>query len=68
MLIFVVATPLRHRDLNIFLISEALLRCRVFIVAKLKNCRMPSSEKTTFTLQTTIALFCGTTLYTVAAI
>ena len=27
-----------------FLVSEALLRCRVDVVAKLNNCSMPSSE------------------------
>ena len=48
--IFIVATPSRHWGLTIFrffsgpwLVPEAILRCRVVIVAKLKNCRMPSS-------------------------
>ena len=48
--IFVVATPARHWGLTIFrnfsgpwLILEALLRCHVVVVAKLKNCRVPSS-------------------------
>ena len=37
--------PSRHRDLfKFFLVPEARLHCRVFIVAKLKNCRVPSSE------------------------
>ena len=43
------ATPSKHRDLNIFrifLVPEALLRCRVVVVKKLKNCRVPSSVKT----------------------
>ena len=40
------ATPFRHRNLYIvelFLVSEALLRSRVVVVAKQKNCRVPSS-------------------------
>ena len=40
------ATPFRHRGLNschICFITEALLRCRVAVVAKLKNWRVPSS-------------------------
>ena len=40
------ATPFRHRGLNschICFITEALLRCRVAVVAKLKNCRVLSS-------------------------
>ena len=40
------ATPSRHRDINIFrsfLVLEALLHCRIVFVAKLKNCRVPSS-------------------------
>ena len=47
--IFVVSTQstvCRHRDHNIFQIfpvPEALLCCRVVIVAKLKHCRLPSS-------------------------
>ena len=43
--IFIVATPSRHRDLNIyaiFSVPEALLHCRVVVVAKLYNCRVPS--------------------------
>ena len=41
------ATPSRHIDLNIFrifFVPEALLRCRVVVVTKLKNCRVPSSD------------------------
>ena len=45
--IFVVATPFRRKDLNIFRFFfgflEALFRCRVVVVAKLKHCRVPSS-------------------------
>ena len=48
--ILVVATPSRHRGLTIFricsgpwLVLEALWHCRVVVVAKLKNCRVPSS-------------------------
>ena len=48
--ILVVATPSRHRGLTIFricsgpwLVLEALWNCRVVVVAKLKNCRVPSS-------------------------
>ena len=47
--IFIVATPSGHGGLTIFrfsgpwLVLEALLRCRVFIVAKLKCFRVPSS-------------------------
>ena len=45
--ISVVAIPSRHQGLTIFLVPdlvlEALLRCRVVVVAKLKNCRVPSS-------------------------
>ena len=48
--IFIVATLSRHWGLTIFwffsgpwLVPEALLRCRVVVVAKLKNCRVPSS-------------------------
>ena len=48
MSIFVVATPFRHRGLDIFHIFPVtkalyLLRCRVVAVAKLSNCRVPSS-------------------------
>ena len=45
--IFGVITPSRPRDLNIsrfFLVSEALLRCRIVVVAKLKNGRVPSTD------------------------
>ena len=48
--IFVVATPSRHWGLNIFRIfsgplpvPEALLHCRIVVVAKLKSCCVPSS-------------------------
>ena len=47
--IFVVATPSRHWGLTIFrlfsgpwLFPEAVLHCRVVVVAKLENCRMPA--------------------------
>ena len=48
MSILVVATPFRHRGLDIFHIFPVtkalyLLRCRVVAVAKLSNCRVPSS-------------------------
>ena len=46
--IFGVATSFKHRGLQIFLamflFPDALLRCRVVVVAKLKNWRLPSSE------------------------
>ena len=43
------ATPFRHRDetLTFFVfiqVNEALIHCRV-IATKLKNCRVPSSDK-----------------------
>ena len=38
--IFVVATIF-----NFFLVPEAVLHCRVVVVAKLKNCRVPSSGR-----------------------
>ena len=43
------ATPFRHRDetLTLFVfiqVNEALIHCRV-IATKLKNCRVPSSDK-----------------------
>ena len=45
MSIFVVATPFRNWDLNIFLVYEAFLRCGIVaIVAKLKNCHVSNSE------------------------
>ena len=45
------ATPFRHRDetLTFFVfiqVNEALIHCRV-IATKLKNCRVPSSDKKT---------------------
>ena len=47
--IFVVATPSRHRDLNIFrifLVPEALLRWRVVVVALLlSHCRFREAKK-----------------------
>ena len=56
--IFVVASPSRHRGLTIFqnfsgpwLFLEALLRCRIVVVAKLKNCRMPSSANFVIRIQ-----------------
>ena len=48
--IFVVATPSRHQDLNIFRIfscpwgSVTLSRYHIVVVAKLKYCRLPSSD------------------------
>ena len=48
--IFVVVTLFRHKGLHIFcilLVTEALLRCRVVVVEKLKNCRVPSSTQDT---------------------
>ena len=55
--IFVVATPSRHWGLTIFrlfscpcLFPEAVLHCRVVAVAKLKNCRVPSSAFLTWTV------------------
>ena len=48
--VFVVATPFRHRNLNIFRIfswPEALLDCHVVVVAKLKKCRVRSFEEIT---------------------
>ena len=47
--IFVVATPSRHRYLNIFrffFVPEALLRCRVVFVSKLNIVACPALEKT----------------------
>ena len=45
MTIFFVATPSIDTILfDFFLVHGALLRCRVVIVAKLKHCRVPSSE------------------------
>ena len=47
--IFVVATPSRHRYLNIFrffFVPEALLRCRVVFVSKLNIVAYPALEKT----------------------
>ena len=56
--IFVVASPSRHWGLTIFqnfsgpwLFLEALLRCRIVVVAKLKNCRMPSSANFVIRIQ-----------------
>ena len=53
--IFIAATPSRHWGITIFrffsspwLVPETLLRCRVVVVAKLKNCRVPSSDCFTF--------------------
>ena len=46
--IFVVAIPSTHRDLNtfnIFLLPEALLRCRVNLSRSYKNCRLPSCDR-----------------------
>ena len=46
MALSIVASPLRHRGLNIFsnlFVTEALTICRVVAVAKLQNCRVPSS-------------------------
>ena len=42
---FGVTTPFRHRGLHVFLFlrSRAPLSCRVVVVAKLNNCRVPSS-------------------------
>ena len=47
MSIFVVDIPFKHRDHNIFeffRVPEALLRGRVVVVAKLKNCCVPNSD------------------------
>ena len=44
--IFAVAAAFRYPGLkifHIFLVPEAVLNCRVVIVAKLKSCRVPSS-------------------------
>ena len=50
--LFVVATTSRHWGLTIFrlfsspwLVPEAMLHCRVVVVAKLKSCRVPSSKE-----------------------
>ena len=51
------ATPSGHRNLNIFQIfygpwgSITLSRCRIVVVAKLKNCRVPSSDNNTVKLK-----------------
>ena len=41
---FGVATPSRPKYFS-NIVLEALLRCRIVVVAKLYNCRMPSSDK-----------------------
>ena len=44
--IFDVTSPFKHRDLTFvefFLVPEALLLCRVVVVARLNNCCVPSS-------------------------
>ena len=47
MSMFVVATPLRRLNIfRIFAFTEALARCRVVVVSKLKNCHLPSSAGT----------------------
>ena len=51
------ATPSGHRNLNIFQIfygpcgSITLSRCRIVVVAKLKNCRVPSNDNNTVKLK-----------------
>ena len=46
--VFAVATPFRHRDLNSYLIysgpcGSITVRCRIVVVVKISNCRVPSS-------------------------
>ena len=67
--IFVVDTPSRHRDLimfRIFLWSLRLYyvvvysRCRVIVVTKLKNCRVPGSVNTSNQIAGNFSSFCLT--------
>ena len=56
--VFVVATE-ALTFLKFCLVPEVLLRCRVVVVAKLKNCRVPSSAD----FNTLALYFCATTTY-----